>query len=78
MDIKFDKDPLPVDQNNFLIKIVNVWIVYDLDAWSRNPTSIFKFKNWLFGATSIVKKRIKKSMFVVAMEENLIVQVHGV
>ena len=29
--------------------------MYDLDAWSRNPTNNFKFKNCLFGATSIVK-----------------------
>ena len=29
---KFDKDPLAVEQNNYLIKIVNVYIVYDLDA----------------------------------------------
>ena len=30
MGIKFDKDPL--EQNNNLNKIVNVYIVYDLDA----------------------------------------------
>ena len=54
--IKFDKDPLPVEQNNYLTKIVNVYIVYDLDAWLRNPTNNFKFKNCLFGATNVVKK----------------------
>ena len=32
MGIKFDKDPLPVEQNNYFTKIVNVYIVYDLDA----------------------------------------------
>ena len=36
-------------------KIVNAYIVYDLDAWPRSPTSNFKFKNCLFGATNIVK-----------------------
>ena len=41
--IKFDKDPLAVEQNNYLTKIVNVYIVYDLDAWPRNPTDNFKF-----------------------------------
>ena len=41
--IKFDKDPLAVEQNNYLRKIVNVYIIYDLDALSRNST-IFKFK----------------------------------
>ena len=34
-------------------KTVNVYIVYDLDAWPRNPTNNFKFKNCLFGATDI-------------------------
>ena len=43
--IKFDKDPLPVEQNNYLTKIVNVYIVYDLASWSRNHTNNFKFKN---------------------------------
>ena len=30
--IEFDKDPLTVEQNNYLTKIVNVYIVFDLDA----------------------------------------------
>ena len=30
---KFNKDPLPVEQNNYLTKIINVYIVYDLAAW---------------------------------------------
>ena len=34
MGIKFDKDLLAVEQNNYLNKIVNVYIVYDVDAWS--------------------------------------------
>ena len=41
---KFDKDPLAVEQNNYLTKIVNVYIVYDLDAWPRNPTNNFKLR----------------------------------
>ena len=52
---KFHKDPLVVEQNNYLTKIVNVYIVYDWDAWPRNPTNNFKFENYLFGATIIVK-----------------------
>ena len=59
--IKFDKDPLAVKQNNYLSKIVNVCIVYDLEAWPRNPTNNFKFKMCLFGATSIVKNSDKYS-----------------
>ena len=43
MRIKFDKDPLPVEQNNHTTKIVNAYIVYELNAWPRNPTSSFKF-----------------------------------
>ena len=36
-------------------KIVNVYIVYDLDAWPRNPSNNFTFKNCLFEATDVVK-----------------------
>ena len=32
MRIKFDKDALGVKQNNYLTKIVNFYIVYDLEA----------------------------------------------
>ena len=32
MGIKFDIGPLAVERNNYLSKIVNVYIVYDLDA----------------------------------------------
>ena len=61
MRIKFDKDTLAVEQNNYLTKIVNVYIVQDLAAWPRNPTNTnsFKFKNCLFGATNIVKNSNK-------------------
>ena len=54
MERKFDKEPLAMEQNNYFNKIVNVYIVYDLDSWERNPSNNFKFKNCLFGATSIV------------------------
>ena len=60
MVIKLDKDPLAVEQNHFLNKIINVYNVYDLDAWQKNPTNNFKFKNCLFGATNIVKKSDKE------------------
>ena len=58
--IEFDKDLLAVEQNNYLTKIVNVYIVYELNAWSRNPTNNFKFKNCLFEATNIVKNSDKE------------------
>ena len=57
---KFDKDLLAIEQNNYLTKIVNVYIVCDLDAWPRNPTNNFKFKNCLFGATYVIKNSNKE------------------
>ena len=68
MEIKFNKDPLVVEQKTYAIKIVNVYIVYDLDAWLRNPTNNFKFKNCLFGATRVAKIVTKKIMCIVATE----------
>ena len=55
MGIKFDKGLLAVEQNNYLTKIANVYIVYDLDAWPILPRRNFILKNYLFGATNIVK-----------------------
>ena len=63
--IKFDNGPLSVEPNNYFSKILNVYIVYDLHPWPRNPTSNFKFKNCLFGATNIVKIVIKKVLIIV-------------
>ena len=60
MGMKFDKGPLAVEQNKYTTKVVNVCIVYDLDAWSRNPTNKFKFRNCLLGATNIVENRDKE------------------
>ena len=42
-----------------LSEFAKAYIVYDLDAWLRNPTNNSKFTNWLFGATSIVKNSDK-------------------
>ena len=60
MGIKFDKNSLAVKQNNYLIKIVNVYVVYDLDAWPKLPVKNFTIKDYLFGAASIVKKTDKE------------------
>ena len=68
MGIKFDKDPLAVEQNNYLTKIIIVYIIYYLAAWPRNPTNNFKFKNYLFGATNIVKNSDKKSIYILDMD----------
>ena len=60
MGIKFNTDPLAVEQNNYLTKIVNVYIVYYLDAWSKIPLRNFTMKILLFVATSIVKNSNKE------------------
>ena len=41
-----------------MTKIINVYFVYDLDAWPRNNV---RFKNCLFGATNIVKNSDKEN-----------------
>ena len=56
MGVKFDKDPLAVEQNNYLTKIVNVYIVCDIDAWPKILFRNFTIKNCFLRAASIVKK----------------------
>ena len=41
-------------------KILNVYVVYDLDNWPRNPTNNFKFRNCSFGTTNTVKNSDKE------------------
>ena len=60
MGIKFDKDLLAVEENSYLTKTVNVYIIYDLDTWPKNPTNNFKFRNCLYGATSVVRNSNKE------------------
>ena len=55
MGIKFDKEPLIAEESNYTTKVVNDYIVSDVDAWSRNHSSNFKLKSCLFGATNKVK-----------------------
>ena len=73
--MKFDKEPLPLEQNSYLTKILNVYVAYNLETQPRNPSNYFKFKNRLFQATNTVKN---SDMCIVDMERHLIVQVHGV
>ena len=54
MAIKFDKDLLAVEQNNYLTKMVTFYNVYEFDVWPRNPTTNFQFKCCLFGATNVL------------------------
>ena len=60
METKFDKDPLAVEQSNYATKIVNAYIVYDLDDRPKISCNSFKLKKCLFGATSIVKNSDKE------------------
>ena len=68
MRMKFDKDPLILEQNNDTNKIVNAYIVYNLDAWAIIPLNNFKLKNCLFGSTNKIKIVIKKSGYIVVIE----------
>ena len=58
--IEFDKNTLAVEQNNYLSKIVNAYIVYDLDASQKNPTNNFKVKNFVLRGTVITKNSDKE------------------
>ena len=60
VSIKFDKDILTAEQNNYLTNVVNIYIVYDLDAWPKNPTDNLKVNNCLFEATNIIKNSDKE------------------
>ena len=61
MRIQFDKDPLALKPSNYLTRILNVSIAHNFDAWPRNRTNIFKFKNCLFGA---LKAEVDKLVIV--------------
>ena len=52
MKLKFNKDPLAVEKNNYATKIVNAYIVYDLDNWPYNRLKNISLKSCLFGATN--------------------------
>ena len=55
MGIKFDTDPLAIEQSNYLTKIGNVCIVYDSVTWPKILLRKFTLKICYFGATDIVK-----------------------
>ena len=58
--MQFVYTPEVVDQINYATKIVNVYIVYDLDYWPKIPLKNLKLKNCLFGATNIAKNSDKE------------------
>ena len=49
-----------MEQSNYLAKILNVYIVYDLDYCPKNLLRNFTLKNCLFGATNMVKSSDKE------------------
>ena len=59
MGIRFDKDPLAVEQNKVTWPKLRMFIFYDLAAWPKIPLKNFTLKNCLFGATNIVKNNEK-------------------
>ena len=58
-EIQFLNDSLVVENNNYLNKIVNIYIVHDLDYWPRSPFSTFTLKKCLLSATNVVKNTDK-------------------
>ena len=68
IEIQFNKSVLVVEQKNYGANIVNVYIVYDLDDWPRNPLNRFSLENYLFGAVILLKIVMKGSACLVAIE----------
>ena len=40
--------------------ILNLYVVYELNTWPRNPDNPFTLKNCLFGAVKLVRNAIKR------------------
>ena len=71
MGTKFEKDPLAVEQDNHATKVVNSYIVYDLDAWPNNTLKNFKLKNNLFHEINTAKTTTTtttKNGYIMVME----------
>ena len=64
-----------------MTKIVNSYILYELNAWPKNLMNNFKLKNCLFGATSIVINNVKENwciVYSVVWYNGVILQIHGI
>ena len=64
MGLEFYKVALAVEQNNYATKVINTYIVSDLDAWHRSPTNNFKLRNYLFGTKLFGKKQRYERVYV--------------
>ena len=68
IQIYFNNTPLVVEQNNYRIKIVNFYIVHDLDDWPIVPLKNFTLKDRLFGVHNIGKNKDKSNICIAAVE----------
>ena len=59
MNIQFNNTSLVLDQNKIPTKILNAYIVYDLDNCPNIPFRNFILNNFLFDATNIAKSNDK-------------------
>ena len=48
MEIQFNKTPLVIEENSYPSRIVNVYIIYDLDNWPKTPLRTFTAKKMFF------------------------------
>ena len=61
--IQFNYTSLVIEQNKYTSRIVNVYIVYDLNNQPKILLKTFTLKNCLFEATNIVKNNNKEKYF---------------
>ena len=74
--LKFNKGSLVVEQNKYATEIVNSYIVYEWDTWSKIPLDDFTLIYCLFGETKIKKfsnkeKWVFSSYWIVFCEKGL-------
>ena len=58
--MQFNSNLLFIEQNNYTTKIVNVYIIYDVDKWPKTSLRNFTLENCLFGSTNILKDNDKE------------------
>ena len=58
--MQFNSNLLFIEQNNYTTKIVNVYIICDLDKWPKISLRNFTLENCLFGSTNILKDNDKE------------------
>ena len=66
-----------LQKNNYLTKIVNAYVAFDLGYWRYNPVYTLSLQNCLFVDTNVVKVLIKVNICIVALEQHLTGLVNG-